>query len=356
MNGRLLSRHAECAFWLARYLERAESMSRILEAHTSFRRGQTRPDSWAWIIALYSDEESFYKRFPAADAPSIIQYYVTDIDNPSSILASVRAARENARAMRALISTDMWLQINDFYTRLLAFSATDFNKSRLSRSCDTIKRGCYAEIGVAESTLYRDEIWQFFQLGLFVERADQTSRLLDVQFAQRETGMADGSMESQIGLWNALLRSASIYHAYRRAHTRGLDPQAVARFLIFDSRLPRSIAFCVEAIQRMVTQLRGEFRLKNAQRAFQRVEAFQNDLQRASRDESLLKRLHEFNDWVQRELILLTAELGNAFFGHQKIPVTEPEQAYAAPVVDASQHQKMAQSPDPAAAFNQQRQ
>lgn len=357
MTGRLLSRHAECAFWLARYLERAESMSRILEAHTSFRRGQTGPDSWAWIIALYSDEESFYKRFPSADAASIIQYYVTDIDNPSSILASVRAARENARALRALISTDMWLQINDFYTRLLAFSTNDFNEVRLSRSCDTIKRGCYAEIGVAESTLYRDESWQFFQLGLFIERADQTSRLLDVQFAQRATGMAEGAPESQIGLWNALLRSASIYHAYRRVHTRGLDPQAVARFLIFDTRLPRSIAFCVEAIQRMVTQLRGEFRLKNAQRAFQRIEAFENDLQRARRDEGLFKRLHDFNDWVQRELILLTAELGNAFFGYQTTPPIAPEQAYAAPVVDLSQQQKMAQAPsDAAGAREQQRQ
>jgi uncharacterized alpha-E superfamily protein len=181
--------------------------------------------------------------------------------------------------------------------------------------------------------------------------------LLDVQFAQRETGMADGTAESQIGLWNALLRSASIYHAYRRVHTRGLDPQAVARFLIFDSRLPRSIAFCVEAIQRLVTQLRGEFRLKTAQRAFQRVETFQNDLQRTSRDEELFKRLHEFNDWVQRELMLLTSELGNAFFGHQTTPSVTPEPAYAAPVVDQSQQQKMTQSPsDAAGAMEQQRQ
>ena len=343
MSGRLLSRHAECTFWLARYLERVESMARILEAHSSFRRGRTGPDSWAWIIALYSDETNFYKKFPTADAASVIQYYVTYLDNPSSIQASVRAARENARALRPLISTDMWLQINDFYMRLLSFGDSDFTEARLSRSCDAIKRGCYAEIGVAESTLYRDESWPFFRLGLFIERADQTSRLLDVQFAQRATGM-ETSPEQQAGLWNALLRSASAYHAYRRAHASGLDPAAVARFLIFDTRLPRSIAFCADEIQRMVSQLRGEFRLRNAQRSFERVEAFQTDLQSARRDEGLLAHLHQFNDWVQSELMLLTAELGNAFFGHQKTPPAGADQPYAGRS-DAGGQQKLSQSP-----------
>ncbi len=343
MSGRLLSRHAECAFWLARYLERAESMARVLEAHSSFRRGRTGVDSWAWIIALYSDEENFYEKFSDADAASVTKYYVTYLDNPSSIQASVRAARENARTLRHLISTDMWLQINDFYTRLLAFSDNDFSESRLSRSCDIIKRGCYAEIGVAASTLYRDEIWPFFRLGQFIERADQTSRLLDVQFAQRAAGL-DASHEQQVGLWNILLRSASAYHAYRRAHASGLDPVEAVRFLIFDTRLPRSIGFCVDEIQHMVSQLRGEFRLRNAGRAFERVETFQTDLQNARRDERLLTHLHHFNDWVQRELIALTTELGNAFFGHQNTPPAAGDRPYAA-AMEVTGMQKQSQSP-----------
>jgi uncharacterized alpha-E superfamily protein len=178
---------------------------------------------------------------------------------------------------------------------------------------------------------------------LFIERADQTSRLLDVQFAQRATGM-ETSPEQAAGLWNALLRSASAYHAYRRAHASGLDPAAVARFLIFDNRLPRSIAFCAGEIQRMVTQLRGEFRLRNAQRAFERVETFLGDLQNARRDEGLLTRLHQFNDWVQSELMALTAELGNAFFGHQKMVVAGADQPYAKAAADAPPP-KLAQSP-----------
>jgi uncharacterized alpha-E superfamily protein len=315
----LLSRHAECAFWLARYLERAESMARILEAQSSFQRSRPDSDGWAWIIALYSDAENFGKKFSEATAGNVISYYVTWLENPSSIQACIRSARENARALRPLISSDMWLQINDFYSRLLAFSESDFSETRISRSCDAIKRGCYAEIGVAESTLYRDESWPFFRLGLFIERADQTSRLLDVQFAQQATGILQNlTAEQNAGLWNALLRSASAYHAFRRSHGSGFDPADVAKFLVFDVKLPRSIAFCVGEIERLVTQLRCDFHLRNAQRALDHVEAFQLDLQKAAAGNKLLENLHHFNDWTQRELMTLSAELSTAFFGHDQ--------------------------------------
>jgi uncharacterized alpha-E superfamily protein len=329
----LLSRHAECAFWLARYLERAESMARILEAHVAFNRGRSTDAPWAWILALYSDEENFFKKYPEATADNVILYYVVELDNLSSIQGSIRAARENARALRAMLPTDLWLQINDFYSRILAFTKSDFSEMRLSRTCDTIKRGCYAQIGVAESTLYRDEGWPFFRLGQYIERADQTSRLLDVQFAQRAAGMAELSPEQEAGFWNVLLRSASAYHAYRRVQASGLNPADVARFLIFDGRMPRSIAFCAAEIVRMITQLRGEFRLRNAQRAFESSDAFLTKLQTYSRDEQLHTRLHAFNDWVQTELMLLTAELGNTFFGHQQ---TAPEPKPILPPLETS--------------------
>jgi uncharacterized alpha-E superfamily protein len=338
----LLSRHAECAFWLARYLERAESMARILEAHVAFNRGRATDAPWAWIVALYADEENFFKKYNDTSAENVIAYYVTDLDNLSSIQGSIRAARENARALRALLPTDMWLQLNDFYSRLLAFTKSDFSEMRLSRTCDNIKRGCYAEIGVAESTLYRDEGWPFFRLGQFIERADQTSRLLDVQFAQRAAGMAELSPDQEAGFWNVLLRSASAYHAYRRVQPSGLKPAEVARFLIFDPRLPRSIAFCASEIVRTVSQLRGEFRLRNAQRAFERSDAFLTKLQPFSKDDQLITRLHAFNDWVQTELMELGAELGTTFFGHQP-PVPEP-QPVTPPLNTSSLFQTQAQT------------
>ncbi len=315
----LLSRHAECAFWMARYIERAESVARLIEVHSSFQRGRGGAENnWAWLVALYSDQKTFAKAFDQATGENVIQFYVTYLENPSSIQSCVRAARENARALRPLIPTDMWYQVNDFYNRLLGFSSTDISETRLSRTCDAIKRGCYAQIGVAENTLYHDEIWPFFRLGLFIERADQISRLLDVKFAQIATGLKADKSHFDFGFWALLLRSASAYHAFRRIHPSAVEPEDVARFLLFDRRLPRSIAYCLCEIQSMIDLLHTGFQLNHAARAYEQMDVLAGGLNQAGRDAALLDRLHAFNDWMQIGLASLATELGYAFFGYQR--------------------------------------
>jgi uncharacterized alpha-E superfamily protein len=310
----LLSRHAESFFWMARYVERAESIARIVETQTSFQRGRV-DSSWAWIVALYSDEKAFAKAFPEPTAENVIRYYMAYADNPGSIQSAIRTARENARALRPMLPTDMWYQLNDFYNRLFAFGPNDFAEVRLSRTCDAIKRGCYAQIGVAENTLYHDESWPFFRLGLHLERADQTSRLLDVRFAKQQTGAAADAGHFDYTFWAILLRAASAYHSYRRVHPRHIEPSEVARFLIFDHRVPRSIAFCLGEIQAMIEHLRRNFGLRNAAGAAELVEKMIVGLNLASKDEHLLENLHTFNDRVQLSLMHLTDELAQAFFG-----------------------------------------
>ena len=118
----LLSRQAESVFWMARNFERAESLARVLETQTSFYRGRGSDNSWAWIIALYSDEEAFAKAFPEPAPANVIRFYLAHNDNPGSIVSTIRAARENARALRHMLSTDMWYQLNDFYNRIFARS------------------------------------------------------------------------------------------------------------------------------------------------------------------------------------------------------------------------------------------
>ncbi len=313
---------------MARYFERAESLSRVIETQTLFQRGRV-DTSWAWIVALYSDEKAFAKAFSEPSAENVIRYYMADIENPGSIQSAIRSARENARALRPMLSTDMWYQLNDFHNRLFAFGPNDYAEVRLSRTCDAIKRGCYAQIGVAENTLYHDESWPFFRLGLYLERADQTSRLLDVRFAQLKTGMARDEGHFDYTFWAILLRAASAYHAYRRVHPRHIEPSEVARFLIFDHRLPRSIAFCLGEIQAMIEHLRRNFGLRNAAGAAELVEQTIVGLNAASKDQRLLENLHTFNDWVQLSLIRLTDELGQAFFGYTREAETAPPPAAA---------------------------
>ncbi|MBC8049141.1 MAG: alpha-E domain-containing protein [Chitinophagales bacterium] len=312
----LLSRHAECAFWMARYFERAESVARVMEVHTSFQRGRGPGDTWAWLVTLYSDEKAFAKAESAPTAENVIQFYMTNLENPGSIQSSIRLARENARALRPLIPTDMWYQVNDFYNRLLAFAPSDFTEMRLSRTCDVIKRGCYAQLGVAEATLYHDEIWPFFRLGLFIERADQMSRLLDVKFAQLATGVRKDPASFDFGFWATLLRSASAYHAFRRMHPSAVEPEDVAKFLLFDTRLPRSISHCIGEIKTMVLLLEESFGLANASRAHTQSDAILAGLVQAAGDPDLVENLHTFNDWTQLSLISLASELGHVFFGY----------------------------------------
>jgi uncharacterized alpha-E superfamily protein len=302
---------------MARYFERAESLVRVLETQTSFHRGRE-DSSWAWIVALYCDEEAFAKAFSEPDAENVIRFYMAHADNPGSVQSSIRCARENARALRPMLSTDAWYQLSDFHNRIFALGPADFSEVRLSRTCDAIKRGCYAQVGVAESTLYRDEMWPFFRLGISIERADQTSRLLDVRFAQQQTGLARDEGHFDFTFWTILLRAASAYHAYRRAFPRHVDPKTVARFLIFDSRLPRSISYCLGEIQGLIELLRRNFGLRNAAGAAELVETIIMGLDAASKDEHLLERLHSVNDWVQLSLIQLTDELGQAFFGYAR--------------------------------------
>jgi uncharacterized alpha-E superfamily protein len=334
----LLSRYAESVFWMARYFERAESLARVLETQTSFQRGRD-DNSWGWIVALYSDEKAFAKAFPEPTAENVIRYYMAYADNPGSVQSSIRSARENARALRPMLSTDMWYQLNDFYNRLFAFGPSDFSEVRLSRTCDAIKRGCYAQIGVAENTLYHDETWPFFKIGLYLERADQTSRLLDVRFAQQQVGVARDEGQFDFTFWTILLRASSAYHAYRRVFPRHIEPKEVARFLIFDSRLPRSIGYSLVEIQAMIELLRRNFGLRHAAAAAEHVEMMIEGLNAARKDEHLLGRLHTFNDWVQLNLIRLTDELGKAFFGYAT-PAETPAPA-PPPGMTQSQSQTM---------------
>jgi uncharacterized alpha-E superfamily protein len=251
-------------------------------------------------------------------AANVIRFYMAHLENPGSIQSAIRAARENARTLRPMMSTDMWYQLNDFYNRLFAFGPSDFSEVRLSRTCDAIKRGCYAQIGVAENTLYQDEAWPFFRLGLYIERADQMSRLLDVRFAHQQVGIARDEGQYDFTFWTILLRAASAYHAYRRVFPRDIDPKEVARFLIFDTKLPRSISYCLGQIQNMVDLLRRDFALDHADSAAAKVEAMIARLDVANKDGDLLTSLHDFNDWVQLGLIDITNDLGENFFGYAR--------------------------------------
>ncbi len=321
----LLARNAEQLFWLARYIERAGSLARIIETHSSYGRASSDDLSWGWLVALYSNQESFGKDYTETTFKNVIRFYVSDVANPGSIQFSVRAARENARALRAVIPIEMWNQLNGFYQRLSALGEADFDLVGLSRTCGVIKDGCHAQLGVADSTLYRDEGERFFRLGLMVERADQTSRLLDVKFAQLATSAESSGPIADTTFWALILRSAAAYQAFRRQEPHGADPSRVARFLLVNGSQPRSVTYCAHEIQRVLQELRSGYQLRQTRRSLEQVEILLEGLQTAARDPDLVTRLHAVNDWLQQRLIELTSELAATFFSLD--PPAKPAQS-----------------------------
>ncbi len=320
---RLLSRNAEALFWLARYLERAASLARVFEMQSSFG-GNDREHGWNWLLTLHTDEARFRERFepalsersgasPDARADTIIAFYLTDSANPGSIRSSIHWARENARALRPFIPLDMWAQLNQFHGVIEQIGADDIQRSQLPRTCSRIRAGCLTQIGVTEGLLYRDEGYQFFKLGLMVERADQTSRLLDVKFAQSPTARA-ADPANEFVFWSTILRTVGAFQVFHRLEQGNADPERVARFLALNPSHPRSIGFCAREIGDALHMLRAGFQLSKASRCLETCDVLMQGLQMAGRDAELLVRLHGFNDWVQRTLIDLTADIASAFF------------------------------------------
>jgi uncharacterized alpha-E superfamily protein len=326
----LLARYAECLFWLARYVERAENLARILDVNQSFSRDGTGAHDWRPILQLYNDEAAYLEQRKEVTPEGVIAFYVIDQANPGSIFSSIRMARENARALRPLISTEMWSQLNVFHNQLQRTTIESMTEPNLNRICSFVKESCQAHTGVTEGTFFRDEGWQFYRLGKNIERADQTTRLLDVKYRSLLPLGVDPGSAADIGQWYALIRSASGYHAFRRIHPTGLSPKKVAKFLLLNRSFPRSISACADEIMNALAVLGSEHELAAAGPILAQLAQLRHRLETQRVERILESGLHNFADGIQLDLINLTSELGRAFFGH--IEPAGPATARAAAV------------------------
>jgi uncharacterized alpha-E superfamily protein len=311
----LLARFAESAFWMGRYMERAENQARIIDVNESFARDSRAPADWLPIVEINADSGGFFAKHAEATVSAVIEFYVMDPDNPTSILSAVGAARENARMLRHLISTELWSHLNVFHNELAGIKPGDRKASELSRLCAMIKERCQTHTGIAEGTLYRDQAWTFHEIGKELERADQTTRLLDIKY-HRLLAAPDGEGSPiDAGQWNALLRSAAAYHAFRRVHPRGMRPATVAGFLLFDRHFPRSVALSVSQAAAGLDQLSSVHGLVEAEAVAGRVRAWRDRLAADQIEEVIEGGLHDYLDSIQRHIIEITNDLSARFFG-----------------------------------------
>src|SRR3954452_3235332 len=332
LNNPLLPRCAYCIFWLARFVERSENLARILEVNETYGRDRSGVQNWLSIVELNADETFFAAKHAEATADNVIRFYVTDAENATSIVSAIGNARENARALRPLVSTEMWVALNIFHNRLKTIAPHELAPGNLNRLLTEIKEACQTFTGITEGTFHRDQAWSFFRLGRYIERADQTTRLLDTKY-RLLTGEAAPAEE--VGQWHALLRSASGYHAFRRVHTSHLTAPRVIGFLLFNPSFPRSVSLCVREIDRALAELRSQYRVRRGGEVAEYLDALRVIIESRSTEQVLGSGLHDFIDFLQGAFVELTNHLSAAFFGTAAAPDTVPDGSGATPATSA---------------------
>jgi uncharacterized alpha-E superfamily protein len=310
----LLARFAENGFWMARYMERTENLARILDVNESFARDKLGEQEWLPIVNLHADEESFFKRYPEASADAVIEFYTIDRENPNSIVQMVWAARENARSLRHLISIEMWSQLNVFYKYVSDLDSRDLRLADLSHLCQKIKEGCQLHTGIVEGTTFRDQGWIFYELGKMIDRADQTTRLLDIKYHHLLPTVADVGSPIDVSQWNALLRSVAGYHGYRRECPSGMTPESVAGFILMNPAFTRSVACCVHRIRAFISRLESSPELAAMNLDIQPIIAIEAQLNIPIR-QVIGEGLHEYLDRVQINLQKFADNISGTFFG-----------------------------------------
>jgi uncharacterized alpha-E superfamily protein len=340
----LLARYAEGLFWMARYLERVENLARLVDVTQTFESPGREAESWSALVRINADEAGFQERDLQPTADAVKYFYLMDRSNGTSIPASLEAARTNARTLRPLISTEMWMQLNVFHRDMLAINEDDLSGDRLSRLCGRIKVGVQAHTGITEGTFFRDQGWFFYQLGRLIERADQTTRLVDIRY---HLLVPDGGEErrlAELTQWGGVLRAAAGYHAFRRIAPPGFTAADVVTFMLKDASFPRSVALCIEQMETYLTTLRSRYGLRGTVPALERIEELRAGLIGRAVEKIIADGLHNFLDGVQRDLILLAAEIGTAFFRDWRPLLEQPQSQGAQSQGAQSQSQSSDQS------------
>lgn len=297
---------------MGRYFERVENLARLISVTESFSETASGESTWSPLLEVHEDE-AIFRETGKTDTPlNIARFYIIDRDNPNSIANSLKMARENARSIRHILSTEVWRQLNIFHKQIDTLNDRSITLRKLDELCQTIRYSCYTHFGLVEGTWYRDEAWLFNQLGGALERADQTTRLLDMKYFQLQN-QDTGEIEAPDAVWwNTLLRSASGYHAFRRSHSTDVDQSDAARFLLFDSEFPRSVFVSCSYALRILDSLE-EFGLENGAEITEARKQLTAVL-KTPPEHLEDKTLHRYLDQIQVALNRLSKGIGERYF------------------------------------------
>jgi len=246
----MLSRVANNIYWMSRYLERAENTARLINVNTHLLLDLPSRVKLGWepIIDMLSFREQFYAKYEVADEKNVITFMLTDLDNPGSILSALSAARENARTVKEILPTEAWEQINEIYLFVTENKAQAFSRRTRYDYLKKIIKANQSIVGLLAGTMTHDDAYSFMRIGRNVERADMSTRIIDVRTASLLPDVNEDSQAFSNIQWMGVLKSMSAYQMYRREVRVRINREDVLEFLFLDARFPRSLLHSLEQI------------------------------------------------------------------------------------------------------------
>jgi uncharacterized alpha-E superfamily protein len=303
----MLSRVANSLCWMSRYIERAENIARIVDVNLQllldFRSLDDKrlKEYWVPIVKSTGDEALFQQLYSEANGHTVTDFLTFRGDNPNSILSSIAQARENARVVRDQITVEMWEEINRLFLFLRSPGARQTLKSSPHEFFHEIKVSSLYLQGLMDATIPHTEGWNFIQLSKFLERADKTTRILDVRH-QRLSPRSFPRMATPTDTleWGALLRSCSAWDAYRQVHP-DVEPRRVAEFLLLSEDFPRSVHFCLSAFDTALRNISGVPQRRFSNEAEKLSGRLLAEIQFSSIDDIFPEGFHEYLDSLQQK-------------------------------------------------------
>lgn len=299
----MLSRVADSIYWMSRYIERAENVARFISVNLNLSLDLPRDSQQQWLplVVTTGDNEAYAEHYHLASKENVIQFLTFDAENSNSILSCLTAARENARSVRECISAEMWEQINNFY---LMVKETGDHRAVMDNVYDFYERVRFSGqqfVGVTDQTMTHGEAWHFCRLGRLIERADKTSRILDVKYFILLPSPEDIGTPLDDIQWLALLRSAGALEMYRQRHGR-ITPTHVVAFLILDREFPRAVLYCLTKANESLHAITGAAVGGFSNRPEQTLGQLRAELAYTRAEDIIDGGLHEFVDDLQSRL------------------------------------------------------
>jgi uncharacterized alpha-E superfamily protein len=317
MKQHTLSKTAERIYWLGRYLERAESTARLVNVNGNLLIDLPRriPLSWISLVDILGTRDHFNAHYDNADERNVVRYLITDTNNPGSLLSSLSMARENARTIREIMPRVAFEYINDLYLYAKERASGAMSRSRTTEVMENVMRRVQHVGGFLSGTMLHGDTWSFLRIGEFLERADMTTRIIDVRSVDMQDITAGLEPYSQLQ-WRSVLRSLHALQSYHLAVQEPIQQPLVLDFLFRNDSLPRSVSYCTSRIR---SSLRTLPRNQKPLSAINRVMRFLDSVDVATLKDA---DLHAFIDDCQRHLGYLDREIDRTYF-HARLRIAE---------------------------------